>query len=189
MSCVSLEYIYLGKVTVERVALKHFLEAAESLQIKGLSNLSRPPPPPKTGTNLNSSRTAATDLSSRRKTAAADKLSTAEAEERGSQNVGAPESGSRAAAEAAPEQSSSSSGGTATGADPSYRAAAADSGDAQLRAADPAVQMVRIVKKRSGGHQQPASPSRAGKRPKRPENSEGKLGFSLPKVITIFIIT
>ena len=172
---------------MERVALKHFLEAAESLQIKGLSNLSRPPPPPKTGTNLNSSRTAATDLSSRRKTAAADKLSTAEAEERGSQNVGAPESGSRA--EAAPEQSSSSSGGTATGADPSYRAAAADSGDAQLRAADPAVQMVRIVKKRSGGHQQPASPSRAGKRPKRPENSEGKLGFSLPKVITIFIIT
>jgi hypothetical protein len=155
---------------VERSSLKHFLEAAESLQIKGLSScssLSRPP--------ANSScHTAAvpTDLSTSsrdRAAAAADKHLPKQprgdlSEQQGNRTA---EKNNRTAAadvqnSRAPEQSSRTAGeGRST-------AAESVSGGGGEPRTDP-VQMVRIVKKRSALG---ATSPRAAKRPKRPQSRQ-----------------
>jgi hypothetical protein len=160
------EYIYLGKVTVERSCLKHFLEAAESLQIKGLSScssLSRPP--------ANSSCHTAgvpTDLStssSRDRAAAADKQLPQPRGDLSEQQGGrAAEKNSRTAA-AAVENSRAAEQSSRIADD--GRSTAAESVSGGLRT-DP-VQRVRIVKKRSALG---ATSPRAAKRPKRPQSGQ-----------------
>jgi hypothetical protein len=150
---------------VERSCLKHFLEAAESLQIKGLSScssLSRPP--------ANSScHTAAvpTDLSTSssrdRAAAAADKqLPQSRGDLSEQQGSRAAEKNNRtAAAAAAVENSRAAEQSSRTAAEGQSTAAESVSGGPRT---DP-VQMVRIVKKRSALG---ATSPRAAKRPKRP---------------------
>ncbi len=162
------EYIYLGKVTVERSSLKHFLEAAESLQIKGLSScssLSRPP--------ANSSCHPAavpTDLStnSRDRAAAAKKQLPQQprgdvSEQQGSRST---EKNSRTAA-AAVENSRTDAEQSSRTAGEGQSAVAPESVSGGPRT-DP-VQMVRIVKKRSALG---ATSPRAAKRPKRPQSRQ-----------------
>ncbi len=157
------EYIYLGKVTVERSSLKHFLEAAESLQIKGLSScssLSRPP------TN-SSCHTAAvpTDLSTSsrdRAAAAGDKqLPQPRGDVSEQQGSRAAEKNNRTAA-AAVENSRAAEQSSRT----------ADDGQSAVGEGGPRtdpVQMVRIVKKRTAVG---ATSPRATKRPKRPQSRQ-----------------
>lgn len=150
---------------MDRCALKNFLEAADSLQIKGLSNLNRPPP---SQNSLN--RFSASEVGSQSRPGASRKLSTANEE-----------------AEVPTEPRQHNSEVAAAAVEPSCQQAAARDGQEQQQQQ----QMVRIVKKkRTSGHQLPASP-RASKKPKRLESNSQNIGqrtTGAAEVIFFFII-
>ncbi len=149
---------------MERSCLKHFLEAAESLQIKGLSSCSSRP----LASHANSScHTAAvpTDLStssSRDRAAAADKQ--LPQPPRGDLSE---QQGSRAA-----EKNNRTSAAVENSRAAEQSSRTADDGQSAVGEGGPRtdpVQMVRIVKKRSALG---ATSPRAAKRPKRPQSRQ-----------------
>ncbi len=169
-------------MTVERTALKHFLEAADSLQIKGLSNLSRPSvATPQVSSSSGGRSGAATDLTSKNRTAAtpavAEKLSRGDAQEQGDRSAMKHEAvnsmHSRAAVAehcgdgAVVEDKNNSPAGRLPISIPD------GSGETRLGGGREPVQMVRIVKKRSllpAASPKAASP-KAAKKLKRPDQT------------------